>query len=185
MTREEQRRALFEERYGSDWHPRLVDLMAQPCLSFAAIATQFGVTRERVRQWHAEFFPGAPSGRERLRQCREEQRRRRITDDPLLSSFARHVRLHLRASRIDIVNGAPRRSRRVRVLGRVVALRTSTSPARARRAVGECTDAEFVYCLLPDEEFALARPRDSANLAAYWNTFAAFGRIDATSSQCA
>jgi hypothetical protein len=42
-----------------------------------------------------------------------------------------------------------------------------------------------VYCLLADGTFVLAPTHNTIDLTDYWNTFVAFGRIDAESSRCA
>ena len=49
---------IFEDRYGADGLDRLLQVLRQPCVTFAAIAKQFGVTRECVRQWHLLLLPG-------------------------------------------------------------------------------------------------------------------------------
>ena len=67
---------LFEDRYGRGAHARLLSLLQQPCVTFAEIADQFGVTRECVRQWHQRLLPDAPTGHERQRLCRQYQRKR-------------------------------------------------------------------------------------------------------------
>ena len=43
---------LFEDRYGTGSYQRLMGMFDRPCVTFAEIAGQFGVSRERVRQWH-------------------------------------------------------------------------------------------------------------------------------------
>ena len=43
---------LFEDRYGLGARDRLLSPLQQPCITFAEIADQFGVTRECVGQWH-------------------------------------------------------------------------------------------------------------------------------------
>ena len=48
--------SVFEERYGAGSQQRLIALLEQPCVTFATIATHFGVSRERVRQWHRDLL---------------------------------------------------------------------------------------------------------------------------------
>jgi hypothetical protein len=48
---------LFEDRYGVGSFARLMTHLNTPCTSFADIAALFGVTRERVRQWHLTLLP--------------------------------------------------------------------------------------------------------------------------------
>jgi hypothetical protein len=87
--------AIFEERYGTGAYGRLIALFGQPCVTFASIADQFGVTRERVRQWHLVLMPGAPRGHERQRLCGLYQQKRRLLAEPLFRSFYQHARPHL------------------------------------------------------------------------------------------
>jgi hypothetical protein len=86
---------LFEERYGGDAHAELTALFARPCVTYAHIAAHFGVTRERVRQWHLTFAPNSPRGHERRRLCQIYQRKRRLLHDPLYRAFVRAVRTQL------------------------------------------------------------------------------------------
>ncbi len=55
-------RAAFDGRYGDGSFDELLRRLGQPCISFAQIASHFGVTRERVRQWHRQWLPDAPTG---------------------------------------------------------------------------------------------------------------------------
>lgn len=64
---------LFEDRYGVGSGQRLIAMLEQPCVTFARVAEEFGVTRECVRQWHQRWLPGAPSGHRRQQLCREHQ----------------------------------------------------------------------------------------------------------------
>src|SRR5262245_57949942 len=89
--------ALFEDRYGASAYERLLEDLRRPCLTFAAIARRFGVTRERVRQWQQQLLPDAPRGHERKRLCALHQRRRRLLEDPLVRTFIRHARASLDA----------------------------------------------------------------------------------------
>ena len=53
--------AIFEDRYGSGSYERLLTFFDRPCVTYAQIAERYGVTRERVRQWHLQLRPSAPS----------------------------------------------------------------------------------------------------------------------------
>jgi hypothetical protein len=116
-------RHIFEDRYGAGALARLIGLLEKPCVSFAAIATEFGVTRERVRQWHQELMPGAPLGHTRRRLCQDYQRKRRLLADALFRRFYVDVRRHLGEGRLTLIRSAEGyRRRRARVDGRIVAL---------------------------------------------------------------
>ena len=69
---------LFDGRYGAGALAELRGMLEQPCLTFAEIAVRFGVTRERVRQWHLELMPGAPRGHARQRLCAQRQRQHAV-----------------------------------------------------------------------------------------------------------
>ena len=88
------RRRLFEERYGSGAMQELTDLFANPCVTYADIGKRFGVTRERVRQWHVSLLPDSPRGHERRRLCQAQQQRRRLLADPVYRAFVRVARAH-------------------------------------------------------------------------------------------
>jgi hypothetical protein len=146
-------------------------------MSFADIAAEFGVTRERVRQWQTEFFPDAPHGRERRRLCHRRQERRRLLSDPLFSAFYRHARAHLGVDGVQLIDGASGfRTRTVRVRGRFVALRRASSDVADRRVPRFRGRADYVYFLLPCGDFVLApaRPRSCGDSAAVRNSFAIF-----------
>lgn len=91
--------ALFEDRYGAGSFDRLKAMFDQPCTTFAAIAQHFGVTRERVRQWHLKLCPDAPRGHERKRQCVLQRSKRELLRQPLFQSFYRHARPHFEPGR--------------------------------------------------------------------------------------
>ncbi|MGH9158669.1 MAG: hypothetical protein ACRD2X_01615 [Vicinamibacteraceae bacterium] len=179
---------LFEDRYGRGALDRLVHLLQQPCLSFAAIATEFGVTRERVRQWHLRLLPEAPQGRARRRLCCELRRRRKVMTDPLLSAFYRHARAHFGAGHVALVRATDGfRRRTARIDGRLVALHdASESTGRIRQSARRWRDADFLYLRLTDEAFVflpttLARAARGHTArewalayARYRNTFEAF-----------
>lgn len=159
---EERRRlALFEDRYGSGSHERLLSLLRRPCVPFARIATKFEVTRERVRQWHALWLPDAPSGRERRRLCAVHQQQRRLLADDLFATFVRDVKQHAQGLRIEpVASAAGYRTRLAKLGGCVVALRDARRSARpssdqavSYRLVGYRGRAQYVYALLTDHDF--------------------------------
>lgn len=177
---DERRTVLFEDRYGEGARGRLTALLKQPCVSFASIAAEFGVTRERVRQWHLDLLPGAPQGHARRRLCREYRRKRMLLADPLFRAFHRDVRQYLGKGRLALIPSAEGfRLRRVRLDGRLVDLRDGRADAGARvdrrrrrraSAAGAASSApssgagsaDFVYVCLADQQFlflpsALAR----------------------------
>lgn len=82
----------FNDRYGAGAHERLLSRLAHPCTTFAQIAKEFGVTRERVRQWQLLWLPDAPRGRERRRQCGFFRKRRLLLEEPLFKAFYRKIR---------------------------------------------------------------------------------------------
>jgi hypothetical protein len=175
----DRRQAIFEDRYGAGSHGRLLSMLAQPCASFATIAHEFGVTRERVRQWQLALLPGAPKGRERRRLCALYQRRRQLFEDALFRTFYRQAREHFGAGRVrPIRSDAGYLRRLIEIDGRIVALRDAAGPLRRYRG-----RADFVYFRLPDDEFLfvpatvhLAAPSDrhGDTSTSYRNTFNAF-----------
>lgn len=155
---------LFEDRYGLGAGDRLLALLQQPCITFAEIADQFGVTRECVRQWHQRLLPGAPTGHERQRLCRQYQRKRDLFKDELFAGFYRRFRAQLPSRRLGLIparDGFRRRS--VRLDRHVIALkraRASANPdAKASyRLVNGVGDVDFVYYELNDHDY-LFMPR--------------------------
>ena len=157
-------RGLFEDRYGAGSAERLMAMLERPCVTFARIAAEFGVTRECVRQWHQRLLPGAPRGHARQQLCREHQLKRRLLQDGLFLGFYRRLRSSVPGQRVTLIpSRAGYRKRTVRIDGHTVALR------RARRqkfpprdsggivyslAAGE-PDADFVYYELAGGEFLL------------------------------
>ena len=122
---------LFEDRYGVGAHARLVALLQQPCVTFAEIADRYGVTRECVRQWHQRLLPGAPTGHERQRLCRQYHRKRALMKDELFGGFYRRFRTQVPTRRLGLIPARDGfRRRAVRLDRHVVALRR----ARARMA---------------------------------------------------
>jgi len=150
---------LFEDRYGPGAQQRLLALLQQPCVTFAEIADQFGVTRECVRQWHQRLLPGAPTGHERQRLCRQHQRKRELFKDELFAGFYRRLRTQVPSRRIGLIPARDGfRRRTVRLDRHVVALkRARASPAPAPgasyRLVNGVGNADFVYYELNDRDY--------------------------------
>jgi hypothetical protein len=151
--------AAFEERYGLGSYQRLLRRLAHPCVTFARIATEFGVSRERVRQWQQVWLPAAPRGLERRRECRVSQQKRRLLEEPLFRSFYDHVRPHLAAARLSFVPSAGGfRKREVRLDGRTVVLKTTRLFRHPHGAVAYALTtyrgtAEFIYFRLGEGDF--------------------------------
>ncbi len=153
---------MFEDRYGGGSRARLIELFRQPCVTFSQIADEFGVSRERVRQWHVEILPDAPRGRERRRLCGLAHHRRRLLVDPLFSAFYRHARRSFSRGQLRLIpSGDGFRKRMVTLDAAVVALKTArptSGPVRADGTVsyfvaGYRGSAAFVYCRLTDADF--------------------------------
>lgn len=154
------RTEIFEDRYGAGALQRLLTLFAQPCLSFAEIGERFGVTRERVRQWHRELLPDAPRGHARQRLCWLQQEKRRLLTDPLFRAFYRHARAHFAANRFVLVRGRDRfHKREVRLDGKLIALREARPAAKdgeERQAWllrNTSVRADFIYYRLDERSF--------------------------------
>ena len=134
---------IFEERYGPGAHQRLIALFERPCVTFAEIAQKFGVTRERVRQWHVQLLPDAPRGHARQRLCVASRQKRQLLDDPLFRSFYRHARPHVPAGRIALIRTRDGYRRRiVRLDAKVVAIK------RARQHQGLTGSERAAYILM-------------------------------------
>ena len=164
---------LFEDRYGTGAHARLLALLQQPCVTFAEIADQFGVTRECVRQWHQRLLPDAPTGHERQRLCRQYQRKRELFKDELFAGFYRRLRAQVPSKRIGLIPARDGfRRRAVRLDDRVIALKrarsNAASSAASYRLVNGIGAADFVYYELNDSDYLLL-PRDvlQANAAVF------------------
>jgi transposase-like protein len=113
----------FDDRYGRDAHARLLARLARPGVSFAAIAVEFGVSRERVRQWRQQWAPEAPTGLERRRQRLAARRRRQLLEHPSFRSFYQEVRRHVPARRLGLVAARSGfRKRIVRIDDRIAVL---------------------------------------------------------------
>jgi hypothetical protein len=161
-------RALFDDRYGDGAAERLKSMLEQPCVTFARIATEFGVTRECVRQWHQRLLPDAPRGHQRQQLCREHQMKRRLLEDALFLRFYRHIRSSVPQQRVTLIPSRDGfRKRTVRIDGRTVALRRARRNSTASRSSAGTVytlasggpDADFLYFELSAEEYLLV-PRE-------------------------
>jgi hypothetical protein len=152
---------MFQDRYGDGARTRLMALFRQPCVTFAQIADQFGVSRERVRQWHLEILPDAPRGRARRRLCGLSQRRRELLGDPLFRAFYRHARPSFSRERLQLIpSGDGFRKRLVTLDGSMVVLKTAGKTAGSTLGgtdsyfvAGYRGPAAFIYCRLTDDDF--------------------------------
>lgn len=174
----------FNERYGDGAFERLTQRLEQPCLTFAQIADEFGVSRERVRQWHQQLLPHAPSGHERQRLCAVYRRRRRLFGHALYRSFFQRARGHFGQGRIEPVQGrSGYKAGTVFIDKRPVALRDVPHTAidglppgfRYRGA------ADYVFLRFQNDEFVFVPARLASAGARTWladtcfrNSFDAF-----------
>jgi hypothetical protein len=156
--------ALFETRHGPDAYKRLIAELRQPCVTFADIAKHFGVTRERVRQWHLLLFPDSPRGHERQRLCAFSRWKVRLLEDPLLRTFYRHARAYVEPGCIEFVKTSQGYCKRyLRIDRRIVALKdarrsTAAPPESATQAylLGHCRrSADLVYYRLNLDDYLL------------------------------
>lgn len=154
--------AAFEDRYGTGAHARLLKRLDHPCVTFAQIAIEFGVTRERVRQWQMTWLPDAPRGRERRKRCLVLRQRRRLLEEPLFRSFYKHVRPHVPAGSLSLVaSRVGFRKRVVRLDGRIVFIRAArayrhhTSSGRAYSLTTYRGTADFIYFQLGEDDYLL------------------------------
>lgn len=152
-------RAIFEDRYGPDGFERLRKMFGQPCVTFAAIAEQFGVTRERVRQWHLRLLPDAPRGHERQRLCLLSRRKRRLFEDALFRSFYVNVRRHVEPGHLGLVRSPSGFLKHVvHIHGKVVLIREAGQASRRRlqaayaMRVGH-TPCDFIYYRISEQDF--------------------------------
>ena len=154
--------AVFEDRHGAGSYERLLSLLRQPCITFAAIGSQFGVTRERVRQWHARWLPEAPTGHERQRLCGLQNQKRRLLGEPMFRSFYQHARPHFEPGRIELIKALEGyRTRSVRIDDRLVAIRDARGSSMVRSRSKAVTyrltrcrgAADFVYYRLNNSDF--------------------------------
>ena len=153
---------LFEDRYGADGYARLLTQLNNPCASFAEIATRYGVTRERVRQWHLQLLPGAPRGHQRRRLCIRQQQKRELLTDPVFRHFYRHARAHFAPGDLVLIQARHGyRSRAVRLAGRLVAIKSAPRAPLHSRADGapayvlspRSRGADFVYYQLTPDSY--------------------------------
>jgi hypothetical protein len=151
--------AQFEDRYGTGSSGQLHALLAQPCVTFAEIAGRFGVTRERVRQWHAQLMPEAPRGHRRQQLCRLHRQKRKLLEDPLFRAFYRHARPYVAPGRIQLLTARDGfRTRTVRLDDRTVVIRRA-SPSGAEKSPVMYRlqpyrgPAEFVYYHLAGSDY--------------------------------
>lgn len=160
MTVDRRQLSAFEDRYGIGSHARLIARLEQPCVTFAQIATEFGVTRERVRQWQVEWLPNAPRGRERRRHCLRLRQRRQLLEEPLFRTFYKHVRPHVAPGSLALVpSRVGFRKRVVRLHGRIVFIKAAR-PYRHRQGAVTAYSlttyrgaADFVYFQLNDTDY--------------------------------
>ena len=120
-------------------------------------AATTGEARERVRQWHQLWLPGAPRGLERRRQCRHFKRRRVLLEEPLFNTFYRKIRPALSPGRLTLVptrDGFRRRT--AKVDGRLVLIKAARQLFRRERP-GVATYALTGYRGRAD--FLFFRPR--------------------------
>ena len=135
--------ASFNDRYGAGAHARLLERLASPCISFAVIAAEFGVSRERVRQWREHWAPTSPGGAERRRECLAVRQRRRLLEHPSFRSFFEEARAQLTARRLGLVpSKSGFRTRVVRIDDRLAVL-------TAARPVTRANDRQAAYALPP------------------------------------
>jgi hypothetical protein len=187
MNRSQQ---LFEDRYGAGSYSRLLTMLEQPCTTYASIAEHFGVSRERVRQWHLRLCPAAPRGHERQRQCALLQSKRRLLQQPLFRTFYRHARAHFEPGRFVLIAGREGfRTRSVLLDGHRVSIRRASIKAVKSVATyelsGGAADVDYLYYRLTPEEFlfvpramvpapgALYRSDTGSPFEAYRNNFSA------------
>jgi hypothetical protein len=160
----EQWRLAFEDRYGSGAHTQLMGLFDQPCVTFADIAVKFGVTRERVRQWHRQVRPDAPRGHARQRLCVAHRQKKQLLQDPLFRAFYQHARPQVAAGRITLVrtrDGFTRRA--VHLDGWMVAIKHARRQADAEAYGGKTAyvlinsqrAVDYIYYRLADDDYLL------------------------------
>jgi hypothetical protein len=146
----------FNDRYGADAYHRLLGALEKPCVSYAETAALFGVTRERVRQWHLLLMPDAPRGHERRRLCRSYHQKRRLLTDPLFRAFVRAARPSFPSQSIGPIPARDGyRKRTVRLAAHTVVLKQA---ARAHQRDGAQTQAMA---------YALTSSRGTANFIFY------------------
>jgi hypothetical protein len=154
---------IFEDRYGPGSYERLLASFNRPCVTYAEIAERYGVTRERVRQWHLQLLPGAPRGHQRKRLCLVYNQKRRLLEDPLFRSFYQHARPHFPPGGIELIPTRDGfRRRMVRLAGSTVAIKTArrqsaaSGPGRPAYTLTNCSrPVDFVYFRLTPDDYLL------------------------------
>jgi hypothetical protein len=156
--------AIFEDRYGTGSYERLMAMFDRPCVTFAEIAGHFGVSRERVRQWHRQLRPDAPRGHARQRVCVVYHQKRRLLEDSLFRSFYQHARPHVEPGRIALIPTREGFRRRVvRLDGATVVIRAARRHPRPEGSAempayvltSSRSGADFVYYKLSPDEYLL------------------------------
>jgi hypothetical protein len=162
VSGDEQWQRTFADRYGAGSFERLLALFDQPCVTFAEIATKFGVTRERVRQWHVELRPDAPRGHARQKLCVTQRKKKKLLQDPLFRAFYRHVRPYLDASRITLMRTRDGFARRVvRLEGSTVAIKharrqpTDYGGKPAYVLINSQRPVDYIYYRLGDDDYLI------------------------------
>jgi hypothetical protein len=153
--------ALFEDRYGIGSYRLLTTMLVQPCVTFANIATRFGVSRERARQWQLRFLPGAPRGHQRRRLCLLQRQKRTLLVDPLFRAFYRHARPHFQSGDVVLIRAQDGfRKRAVRLDGRLIAIKSARTVPQSKRSTARSyalTNAigpvDYIYYRLTDSEY--------------------------------
>lgn len=168
----------FDDRYGAGAFEKMTRMLEQPCQTYAAIAAEFGVTRERVRQWHRRYLPEAPAGHERQRLCARLRRRRSLFADPLFRAFFQHARPVFSRGRIEPIRARHGYRRDAVLVDRqLVALRDASARtvAEAEQTFRYRGRARFVFVRCSGNEFLFLPARLTADRAAgvFRNTFAA------------
>ena len=125
---------VFNRKYGPDALDRLVRMLDKNCMTMADIGKEFGVTRERVRQWRvrlARFKPGwSLASHHRRKMCTWQ----RATAKPFpgkLASIAEAIRERGMTPKLYIY----RSGLYLKVSGRAIVINgMRCHPARSRRA---------------------------------------------------
>ena len=163
--------ASFDERYGAGARAQVVRLLSQPNVSFATIASMFGVTRECVRRWQRTFLPEAPTGRERQRLCRARRQRQLLLRDSTFAAFYRHARRHARAvfpqSGLGLLKArSGYRKRLVHLADKLVFLKAARVSPRSGTSLTEYVlspyrgPADLIYYKLSEDDFLLVPRHD-------------------------
>lgn len=157
-TEPDPRARLFADRYGALAYDELLQLFASPCVTYADIAKRFGVTRERVRQWHLNIAPGSPRGHQRRRLCQQQQLRRRLLEEPVYRAFIRAARTAFPDVRVQAVSSRTGfRKRLVKLEKWTVALKTAAPRGSGKSgsyALTGCrSEVDFVFFLLGADTF--------------------------------